>query len=93
MQPRYDAKMDAVSAAEDTAETNQTYLDSDDNGDDDISFVDSAENEGPQSPRTKTLSPLPLTNDARAAYMLMKLHMQDVMVDDELKRKKRRAST
>ncbi|OJD18167.1 hypothetical protein AJ78_01779 [Emergomyces pasteurianus Ep9510] len=35
-------------------------------------------------------SPLPLTNDARAAYMLMRLHMQDVVGVDE--RKRRRAS-
>ncbi|EER44381.1 APSES transcription factor Xbp1 [Histoplasma capsulatum H143] len=35
-------------------------------------------------------SPLPLTNDARAAYMLMRLHMQDVVGVDEKKR--RRAS-
>ncbi|OJD26213.1 hypothetical protein ACJ73_02412 [Blastomyces percursus] len=35
-------------------------------------------------------SPLPLTNDARAAYMLMRLHMQDVVRVDE--RKRRRAS-
>ncbi|OAX85055.1 hypothetical protein ACJ72_00556 [Emergomyces africanus] len=35
-------------------------------------------------------SPLPLTNDARAAYMLMSLHMQDAVGVDE--RKMRRAS-
>lgn len=38
-------------------------------------------------------SPLPLTNDARAAYMLMKLHMQEVVHSEENQsRKRRRAS-
>ncbi|GBF62444.1 hypothetical protein TMEN_4989 [Trichophyton mentagrophytes] len=43
-------------------------------------------------------SPLPLTNDARAAYMLMKLHMQEAASnntaasDEDPARKKRRAS-
>ncbi|EFR00480.1 hypothetical protein MGYG_03482 [Nannizzia gypsea CBS 118893] len=43
-------------------------------------------------------SPLPLTNDARAAYMLMKLHMQEAVgnsaasKDEDSARKKRRAS-
>lgn len=54
----------------------------------------------------RTLSPLPLTNDARAAYMLMKLHMQDTnfstcsgteaitrTIEEEQTRKRRRAST
>ncbi|EEQ34294.1 conserved hypothetical protein [Microsporum canis CBS 113480] len=44
-------------------------------------------------------SPLPLTNDARAAYMLMKLHMQEAsnhnaaVADENPMRKRRRAST
>ncbi|KAF3482594.1 putative APSES transcription factor Xbp1 [Arthroderma uncinatum] len=43
-------------------------------------------------------SPVPLTNDARAAYMLMKLHMQEAggnnaaTVDEDPARKRRRAS-
>ncbi|KAK2882430.1 hypothetical protein FQN49_000352 [Arthroderma sp. PD_2] len=43
-------------------------------------------------------SPLPMTNDARAAYMLMKLHMQEAggdnvaTADEDLARKRRRAS-
>lgn len=39
-------------------------------------------------------SPLPLTNDARAAYMLMRLHMQEMINQDEESscRKRRRAS-
>lgn len=38
-------------------------------------------------------SPLPLTNDARAAYMLMKLHVQEVVeAPQDQNRKRRRAS-
>ncbi|KAK2749406.1 hypothetical protein FQN57_006338 [Myotisia sp. PD_48] len=54
-------------------------------------------------PTERPSSPLPLTNDARAAYMLMKLHMQEVgfngsektaasTLDNDQARKRRRAS-
>ncbi|PGH36411.1 hypothetical protein GX50_00747 [[Emmonsia] crescens] len=49
---------------------------------------DKARHEARHSKRRS--SPLPLTNDARAAYMLMRLRMQDVVGVDE--RKRRRAS-
>lgn len=91
--PRHDAKRYFFSeAAQDFAEAKRPIIDSDGDIDDDESLAD-ADSEGTQSPRTKTLSPLPLTNDARAAYMLMRLHMQDVMGEDEPNRKRRRAST
>ncbi|KAM5438470.1 hypothetical protein MferCBS31731_005047 [Microsporum ferrugineum] len=56
------------------------------------------EAEAEQKPEGRQ-SPLPLTNDARAAYMLMKLHMQEAsnhnaaVADEDPMRKRRRAST
>ena len=91
---RYGAKTDSFSAAaEDSTETKPHFLNSDDDVDDDQSFTDSSDSEEPVSARMKTLSPLPLTNDARAAYLLMRLQMQDAIGEDEPTRKRRRAST
>ncbi|EFW14699.1 hypothetical protein D8B26_000624 [Coccidioides posadasii str. Silveira] len=60
---------------------------------DDGSMMESSDSE-PDDPLRRRNSPLPLTNDARAAYMLMRLHMQEAVgVDDDSQRKKRRAST
>ncbi|EEH41202.1 hypothetical protein PAAG_03488 [Paracoccidioides lutzii Pb01] len=55
------------------------------------SLLDISDKEKKEAYRSKRRSSqLPLTNDARAAYMLMRLHMQDVVSTDY--RKRRRAS-
>ncbi|WEW62012.1 hypothetical protein PRK78_007512 [Emydomyces testavorans] len=60
---------------------------------DEGSLTDSSDSET-VVPTNRGNSPLPLLNDARAAYMLMRLHMQEVGgVEDDSQRKKRRAST
>ncbi|EEP78154.1 conserved hypothetical protein [Uncinocarpus reesii 1704] len=77
----------------DTSSANSALSDSgDDSYTDDGSMADSSESEMDISTGAQS-SPLPLTNDARAAYMLMQLHMQEnAGLDNEFPRKRRRAS-
>ncbi|KAL1952728.1 hypothetical protein VTO42DRAFT_4406 [Malbranchea cinnamomea] len=66
----------------------------DEDDDDDDDDQDSHDHTSDVDDKPRCRSPLPLTNDARAAYMLMRLHMQEVLnqADDEGSRKRRRAS-
>ncbi|PGH23607.1 hypothetical protein AJ80_02388 [Polytolypa hystricis UAMH7299] len=93
-----DMEIDSVSS--DSPSTERAQVPSDGEFDEDIESqrgvyeCDDEEEKRGRSPTAREHSPLPLTNDARAAYMLMRLHMQDATAnEDDQKRKRRRAST